>query len=485
MHVERELKFRLAAASASRVWGLIPGTAPVSRRVLENIYYDTPERQLRAAHAALRLRRDGRRWLICFKHDGAPASGLAQRSEWEGQVAHGALTVGALPLAQIRASAGLDLRALAPRLMPVFNTRFVRRSSVIALQDGTTIELCVDRGSIAAGRRRALIRELELELIEGDLGAMLEFAGLLVEPLRLELEPLSKAERGYRLAASERAAPIKARRPSFGEDESTESALLAVVQACLAQIEGNVEGVAQASDPEYLHQLRVGLRRLRSAWRSFEDLGPRKAFRAPAASLKELIPVLGRARDWDVFCLGLRRPALVRRANAPRARARRAAQALVRSARMQRFLLGVARWMHEAPWRRDGEARRPAAAFAGRTLARLERRLRRCGDGIDWTDASHRHRLRIRVKRLRYASEAFAGLYEAPAVKRYLQRLEALQDILGELNDIAVGRRLLAEIRLEPDERAPVLRRYAARVRRLVARLEPAWRAWRKSRSPW
>ncbi|MGE5130954.1 MAG: CHAD domain-containing protein [Sphingomonadaceae bacterium] len=485
MHVERELKFRLAAASASRVWSLIPDHAPASRRVLESVYYDTPERRLRAARAALRLRRDGRRWLICFKHDRAPASGLAQRSEWETPVGRGALTVSALPLAEICACAGLDLRMLAPRLMPVFSTRFARRSSLISLKDGTRIELCVDRGIIAAGRRRAPIRELELELAAGDLGAMLEFAERLVEPLRLELEPLSKAERGYRLAAGERAAPIKARPPSFGENESTESVLLAVVQASLEQIEGNVEGVAQASAPEYLHQLRVGLRRLGSAWRSFEDLGPRKAFRAPTAALKDLMPVLGKARDWDVFCLGLRRPALVRRANATHARARRAAQALARSARMQRFLLGVVRWMHESPWRRDGKAARPAAAFVGRMLARLERRLRHYGDEVNWDDASQRHRLRIRVKRLRYACEPFATLYEGAAVKRYLRRLEALQEILGELNDIAVGRRLLSEIRLGRDERAPVLRSYAARERRLVAHLEPAWRAWRKSRSPW
>jgi inorganic triphosphatase YgiF len=484
MHVERELKFRLAAASASRVWDLIPGSAPASRRVLESIYYDTPERRLRKGHAALRLRRDGRRWLICLKHDRVPASGLAQRSEWEAPVTRGEVAVNALPIAEIRATTGLDLRVLAPRLMPVFSTRFTRDSSEFALKDGTRIELCVDRGGISAGRWRTPIRELELELAEGDIGAMLEFADGLVEPLRLTLEPLSKAERGYRLAAGERSVPIMARRPSFGEDDSTESALLAVVQVCLAQIEGNLQGVAQASDPEYLHQLRVGMRRLRSAWRSFEDLGPRKAFRAPAAELKNLMLVLGRARDWDVFCQGLR-GLVLRRASRERTRARREAQALARSARMHRFLLGVVRWMHEAQWRRDGEAKRPAAAFAESVLARFERRLRRCGDEIEWTDALRRHRLRIRVKRLRYACEPFAALYEKPAVWRYLQRLEVLQDILGELNDIVVGRRLLAELKLAHDERAPVLRSYAARERRLVAHLESAWHAWRKSRSPW
>lgn len=261
--------------------------------------------------------------------------------------------------------------------------------------------------------------------------------------------------------------------------------MLAVVQACLAQIEGNLDGVAQASDPEYLHQLRVGMRRLRAAWRSFEDLEPRNAFRGPAAEAKELMPVLGRARDWDVFCLGLRRNGLSRQASAARARASAEAQALVRSARMQRFLLGVLRWMHVAPWRRDGRAARSAQTYAARVLPRLERRLRRCGDKIDWEDASQRHRLRIRVKRLRYACEPFASLYHGRTTTRYLRGLEALQDILGALNDIAVGRRLLGGLKIRRGEGARVLWSYAARERHLIARLERAWRAWRKAKSPW
>ena len=485
MHFERELKFRLDAASASRVWSLVPRSAPLRRRVLESIYYDTADRRLRAARAALRLRRDGRRWLICFKRDAAPASGLAQRNEWEVAVARRALAVDALPLAEIRATAGIDLRSLAPRLAPVFSTRFTRRSSEIALADGTRLELCVDRGSIAAGRRRAPIQELELELVAGDLAAMLDFAERLVEPLRLELEPLSKAERGYRLAACERGTPVKGRWPALGQSASAESVMLAVLQACLAQIEGNLDGVAQASDPEYLHQLRVGMRRLRAAWRSFEDLGPRKAFRGLAAEAKQLMPVLGRARDWDVFCLGLRRTALLRQASAARARASAEAQALVRSARMQRFLLGVLRWMEEAPWPRDGRAARPAQTYAARVLARLERRLRRYGDEVGWEDASQRHRLRIRVKRLRYACEPFASLYGGRSTTRYLNHLEALQDVLGALNDIAVGRRLLGGLKLRRGEGALVLRSYAARERRLIARLERAWGAWRKAKSPW
>jgi len=503
MHVERELKFRLAAASASRVWSLVPRPAPVRRRVLESVYYDTADRRLRAARAALRLRRDGHRWLICFKRDAAPASGLAQRHEWEVKVARRALAVDALPLAEIRATAGIDLRPLAPRLAPVFSTRFTRRSSEAVLAGGTRLELCVDRGSIAAGRRRAPIQELELELVAGDLAGMLDFAERLVEPLRLELEPLSKAERGYRLAARERAAPVKWRCPPLTKGGSVEEAMCAVLEACLAHVEANLDGVAHAADPEYLHQLRVGMRRMRSALRVFEGLGPRDVFRAPAAGLREFMPELGAARDWDVFCARLGEVAraegtdapqparLLRSARTRRAAARKAARALAGSPRMQRFLLGIMRWMHEARWRANPTIEpkpvRSLTRYAEHALARQERRVLRLGAKADWTDASQRHRLRIRVKRLRYACEPFAALYGQARARRYLERLESLQDILGELNDIAVGRRLLAELRSgRGDPEAEFMRGwFAAREGHLVAQLGGAWGAWRKTMSPW
>jgi len=494
MQIERELKFRLPARSASRVWNLLPGTSAARRRSVESVYYDTADRRLRSAHAALRLRRDGRRWLMCFKSERAPATGLAQRSEWEVPVARAAFAPGALPLEAIAKATRIDLRRVIQRLAPVFTTRFTRQSVELALPGGAVAELCVDVGRIVAGRRAAPIRELELELRAGDLASLLDFADGLIAPLGLQLEPLSKAERGYRLAAGERPGPVKAQRPVLSGGESAQAAMQAVVQACLEQVEANASGVAEDLDPEYLHQLRVGMRRLRSALRTFEALGDAKDFRAPAAGVRRLMPTLGKARDWDVFCAGLERRAqsdeaalLLRRARARRADARGEARALVGSARFQHFLLGVLRWMDEAPWRRGRKAARPVAEYARRALGRLERRVLRLGEGLDWADAARRHRLRIRAKRLRYACEPFAALYPGGAMERYLDGLESLQDILGELNDIAVGRRLLRALRLgRGDAGVAVTRRvFAAREKRLVECLAAAWRSWRETQHPW
>lgn len=499
MAVERELKFRLSASAARRVWSLLPGSPPVRRRSVDSVYFDTPDQQLRKARSALRLRRDGRRRLMTFKSDSAPGTGFSQRGEWEVAVAGRGLDVDALPLAEIREVARIDLRRLERDLSPLFATRMTRRSADVALADGTTVEVSLDKGHIAAGRRRTPILELELELDEGNLAAMLEFADRLIDPLRLQLEPLSKAARGYRLAVGGRAAPVTASWPSLEKCPSAEAAMQSVLQACLAQVEGNVHGVTLATDAEYLHQLRVGMRRLRSALRTFEQLGNRKCFRAAAARAKELMPILGTARDWDVFCArlaalaqaeGKRSPGLAqltRRARERRAAARDVARALAGSGRMQHFLLGMARWVHEAPWRGEAGAAPPLRKYAARSLARAERKLLRAVDDIDWANASQRHRVRIRVKRLRYACEPLATLYSHAKTRRYVDRLEALQDVLGELNDIAVGKRLLKELGASRDDAGAEFTRgwFAARETQQVSRLPGTWKSWKKAGRPW
>jgi triphosphatase len=504
MHIERELKFRFPAQPASHVWKLLPGTPAVQRRAIRSVYFDTPDRRLRAARGALRLRRDGRHWFMSFKSGGLPATGLSQRAEWEVAVARNAFVPASLPLEEIRGETGIDLGDMIPRLAPVFETRFARRWAEIKLPADTAVDVCVDIGHIVAGRRGAPIHELELELRGGDLGTMLEFAEQLIAPLRLELEPESKAERGYRIAAAERPAPLKAQRPSLMHGEALEAAMHAVLQASLCQIEGNVYGVAHTRDPEYLHQLRVGMRRLRSALRTFERVGHREDFLAPIAGLKELMPILGEARDWDVFCGGLARrlraehddrqalASLLHRARARRATERRQARALVGSARFQGFLLGVTRWQHSAPWRQQGSKAqrslaRPVATYAARAMTRAERKVLRRGDGLDLTDPLLRHRLRIRVKRLRYTCETFAALYHRGRMRLYLEKLESLQDILGELNDIAVGRRLLHYFSADRDRAAVGFMRgwFAAREQLLVGQLAAAWRSWRKTKHPW
>ena len=336
MQIEREIKFSLTPEAARRVARQVRPAGPWRRRMVSNAYYDTANERLRRAGVALRLRRDGTRHLQTLKIESAAGAGLSARAEWEIPAPRGRLDVAAFPREEILAATGLDLARLASRLRPCFETRFARRSVPVIVDGATRAEISVDRGYVAAGERREPISEIELELKAGDTASLLRYAAEIAKPLGLALEFESKAERGYRLVAGKAfPSPRKWRRPRLGELATPSEAFSAIFAAALAQGGANARGVVHGGDSEYLHQMRVGLRRLRSALLAFRDLVPKKASKPIAERLRDLMPPLGAARDWDVFCEGLVRQGMQEPDRAPvlapaaRARAR---QALERAA---------------------------------------------------------------------------------------------------------------------------------------------------------
>jgi CHAD domain-containing protein len=217
------------------------------------------------------------------------------------------------------------------------------------------------------------------------------------------------------------------------------------------------------------------LRRLRAALRAFRRVAPRRLSRRVRRRLKHAATSLGEARDWDVLCQWLasgKRPSteLEARRDAARRRARKA----VRSPEFMRALAdadALARGMT-----RDV----PLMELAAHALDKSHRRVAKAARREPWDNAPARHALRIRVKRLRYCCDYFAPRYRAS--EGYVDSVKALQDVLGQLNDAAVARRLLAEAaHMPPAVRASLERREA----RLIRRLPRAWRAFEDLRPFW
>jgi triphosphatase len=259
------------------------------------------------------------------------------------------------------------------------------------------------------------------------------------------------------LAAGLPRAPRKWRMPEIDAAGAPAAAFDALFSAALAQVGVNSAGMRSSRDPEYLHQLRVGLRRLRSALRAFAPI--LKDVKPLTRSMRAFMPALGAARDWDVFT---ERLGAVRTARARREPARRAAVAVVASQEFQAFLFHSLRWLQSRPWRE------PEATLRDFAPDRLEGLHRRTVEALGGKSARRRHKLRIRVKRLRYACEFFAPCFPAAALEPYIGPLAALQDVLGELNDIAVARRFLKAL----DAGAP--KRLDAREGQLIAALRAA-----------
>jgi inorganic triphosphatase YgiF len=459
--VETELKFRVDPSRRDALKRAVAGTAGGRAVRLAARYFDTPDGRLAAAGLALRLRREGRRrWVQTLKGRG---DGLMQRLEHEvvlDDVAPN--TTVAVDLARHDGtSAGQALRAALGSHEGELVERFVtdiRRTRRVVRVHGAgppaRVELAFDEGWIAApaadGPRRRPVAELELELLSGTPQALLRIASRWVQRHGLWLDVRSKAERGHALAAAADAPlrpAVRAEPPQVGPRLSQRQGLAAMVGACLGQVLPNMATVADglATDPEHVHQLRVGLRRLRTA---LGDFGVGVAGVDPAwrETLAAAFAALGATRDRDVIAITLapaRAAAQAVGLDVPTAAPAQPAASIdasagtaLRECRFNLALLGLIGFTLDADVS-PGDAALIDAARA--RLARRHRQVLAGGKRFERLDDAARHTLRKRLKRLRYDIEFVAPLFRARPVARYLALLRPAQDALGDYNDLLLA----------------------------------------------
>ena len=261
--------------------------------------------------------------------------------------------------------------------------------------------------------------------------------------------------------------------PTLARSMSTEQAFVRIAAHCLGQMRAQEQGAAQGNI-EALHQMRVGLRRLRAALSLFKPL-----LCAPPALLAELdwlAQSLAPARDWDVLAwstlaqvaraTGDIAPAVRGAAFEHAAHAHAALTDVLASARYAALVKALAAWLQDAGWRKGLPGTQLAhldagiVPFARAALKRNARRLARreaCPEAL--------HRLRIAAKKSRYGLEFFATLFAGQKRARQQTALAHLQDKLGQRNDIAVAQGLLAELGAQD----PALAVEAAYVRGFLA----------------
>lgn len=318
---------------------------------------------------------------------------------------------------------------------------------------GAVVDLAFDDGRLVAPAATLRMRALAVRLAAGDPAAMFALAERWQRRFGLLLDPRTPAERGERLADGLPAAPVrKAARPAYHDDADAPAAFGAVLDECLAQILHNTIGLLDgdaALRVEHVHQLRVGIRRLRSALRCFQGWVPA----APAVrvdALKQLFTTLGAARDADVLDSGV--ATALAQAGAPAIQAPHAADgpdpvAVLRSGAVQQALLGWLAWRSEAatpaspsdPAAPDA-APPPLARRAASRLRRWHRRIAADAQQFAQLDEAAVHALRKRIKRQRYALEFFAPLLRRKPLQHYLAALADVQERMGALNDLFVAR---------------------------------------------
>jgi len=291
---ELKLEFDPADLAAIEAHPLLAGIRLV-RQTLVSVYYDTDTRALHEAGLCLRVRNTGKGYVQTIKGMNGTAE-LFDRPEWEREV-NG-------PRPDLKLAAGTPLERLlkdgmGERLRPLFQTSIERGVYHVA-SGGSDIEVAVDRGAIETAQRQAPVHEVELELMRGDPAELFRLARSLAASVPLRLAVKTKAERGYELVGNAAPGAEKAGRVDLDGELSCREAFRAVAHSCLRQIIVNEPGVC-AGDAQSLHQMRIGLRRLRAAIVAFETIAADAQQDRIRDELKWITNELGPARDLDVF----------------------------------------------------------------------------------------------------------------------------------------------------------------------------------------
>lgn len=465
---EIELKLELAPEDAAAItsialpFGFEAGKSKT--QTLRSIYYDTPDTALAKARIAARVRLKGKQWIQTVKLPGdSTGSGLHSPREYEVTVSSSQFDLSAVSDEAARAEiqAVLGDQPLAPRFETVIN----RSLRMVKTADGSGVEVAVDQGEVVAGALRQPLTELELELKSGSIAALYAVARQLVGPRPFRFSSLSKAERGDRLA---KGLPIRADdTPALAEDVtlsasiSAERAYHAILRSCLHQIAQNRSAILSGLDPEGPHQLRVGLRRLRTALRLFRPIiNPRSTGPLDDAA-QRLALAVGRLRDLDVLAADIVAPLLAaaparidlaqleRYLETLRSERREEIAALLASQTFNDFLFDLATYTETRGWIAPEDISQserlavPVTDFCGVALDGQWHRLQKYGSRLSSLTIPERHDMRKALKKFRYGLEFFAGLSQKTERRAYLKRLKSLQDVFGYLNDVAMAELLL------------------------------------------
>lgn len=458
---ECEVKLTGAPDALDAAFGsLDPGKGSAARTLL-SIYFDTPGGALWAQGRSLRVRKAQGKYLQTLKWTDASIGLPDTRREFEVRCGSSEPDVS---LFGVDMASQLEAISAGAPLVARFSAQFRRRIALVKT-GGSEIEAALDAGHIIDGDNQLPVREIELELKQGDPADLYSFAEQLSAAYNLRLGVLTKSQRGFLLAAGELAEIRKAKSPDLPPDTRLDDLIGAALTECLDHFVGNWPVLLQADNPDSIHQMRVAIRRLRSLLAVFHREIPNPDFVVFRMEARDIASALGMARDTDVFLAAVRSgPFAVIEPDASidafcagiderRDEGYGQAHAMLAAPQTTRFVLEMRGFVARRGWRAGLDADHlialgePAAKFAARTLDRLDRKARKLGRAIDDTKAEDVHKLRIVLKNVRYCAEMFgAASGEQHAVRKYLKACAHLQDVLGVHNDMDVSRGIVADI---------------------------------------
>lgn len=400
-------------------------------------YFDTNDRRLFKKGFTLRIRRTGDVRVQTVKAVG-PSASLFARSKWETPLeGDGPVLDHANPL---RSEFGKDLA-----LSPAFQMDVERRVWTVE-QSGSQIRVVLDQGAVVSGERSAPFHQIALQLKDGARKDLFSLARRVEETVPIRFGVSSSAERGFALLEKQRLA-YKAENLHLDKTMRAAALFHTIATSCFRQFRLNEDIFLHHRNAEALHQARVAVRRLRSAFTLFKPLFDGNELSRLKDEFRWLAGTLGEARNLDVLMTKAKDADLRDRLSAAREVACDGAIDALSSSRARALMLDFNEWLHcaDALAAPDTKEQReaPAPEFAGAVLERMRKRLKKRGASLAAIDDEHRHEVRKDAKKLRYATEFLGPLFDSKKGvrrrKRLLSAIEDLQDHLGALNDVATG----------------------------------------------
>ncbi len=278
METEIELKFIVSPEFSSQLLNKITEAKILqqSSRELGNIYFDTPDQLLRQHDIGLRIRRFDDVYVQTLKTAGRVVAGLHQRPEYNVEIDGDAPTLALHP-----ADAwpeGFDVDLAQQQIKPLFSTDFTRQQWLVAMPDGSQIELAYDHGDVHTNGKSSPICEVELELKSGQTDALFTLARELCADGGMRLGNLSKAARGYRLAADYQGdTPKPLTLVATTEQDTVESTFIKTLEHALEHWLYHEQIYTESQDQQALVQISQSLSLLRQTFATFGGIIPRRA----------------------------------------------------------------------------------------------------------------------------------------------------------------------------------------------------------------
>ncbi|MDT1062022.1 CHAD domain-containing protein [Paracoccus sp. CPCC 101403] len=368
---------------------------------------------------------------------------------------------GALLAAEIERQAGRAATPGAEDIGPARFALFAERHSWLLVEGGAPLHINLDRGMLAAADRFAPFCDLRLF---GASQTVLTLVRQLDGIVPLRISALTPVQRGERLIA---ALPgyAKAEQVALSRDMDAVQGFREIACNCIHHYRLNEDLLHCGYSEEALHQARVAIRRLRSAFSIFRPMLGAEAAGALGDELRWLAQELAEARDLDVLVGRLRAGSLRGRLLPMRDRAHERVLATLRDSRSRLLMVDLAAWLQDGDWLQDRDHADARASrlpeLASGALDRYLHKMRKFGRDLAKLEDSDRHELRKMAKKLRYAADFFAPICTRKAMakpqRQFLASLASFQDLMGVLNDRATAPILLEKLGVLDDPEAAFL----------------------------